>query len=203
MEARMREGREATYADVLAAPDHMVAELIDGHLHMSPRRAPPEAVAASYIGTDLIGGFGRRGGCGSGGGWWILDEPELHLGARVLVPDLAGWRRERMPTMPPTAAFTLAPDWICEVVSPSTAWLDLVHKRRIYAEEGVSHLWLVDPRRRLLEVLRLAGEHWLLVETFAGDGRVRAEPFEAAELDLSEWWLPEATPDAGDAPPGA
>ncbi|MHB8877588.1 MAG: Uma2 family endonuclease, partial [Myxococcaceae bacterium] len=131
-------------------------------------------------------------GSGGPGGWWILDEPELHLAKDILVPDLAGWSRARLPRPPaPSEPFlTLAPDWICEVLSPSTASLDRVMKKHVYAREGVSHLWFIDPLARTLEVLRLTEGRWVEVDSYAGDARVRAEPFEAVELDLSLLWLP-------------
>ena len=183
--------RVATYADLLAVPDHLVAEILDGELVVSPRPALLHANASSFIGADLLGGFGHGpgGGAGSPGGWWILDEPELHFGQHVLVPDLAGWRRERMPKIPNVAFVELVPDWCCEVLSPSTARHDRLQKMRIYAREGVRHLWLVDPLARTLEVFRLEGERWLLLATHADDERVRAEPFEAAQLEIARWWI--------------
>ena len=199
------EPRRATYEDLLAVPDHLVAEIVDGVLYASPRPAPPHALAASGLGYALMGPYhyGRGGGGGGpgGGGWWILHEPELHFtppcrrsegGAiEALVPDLAGWRRERMPRLPDTAAFPLAPDWICEVVSPSTAALDRVRKMAVYAREGVRHAWIVDPRARSLEVFRLEDERWLLAAAFEGARTVHAEPFDAEPLDLTLLWLPE------------
>ena len=122
------------------------------------------------------------------GGWWILDEPELHLGEDILVPDLAGWRRERLPTIPDQAAFTLAPDWVCEVLSPSTGMRDRAYKMPIYAREGVEHVWLVDPHLRTLEVFRRQELGWLLLAVYAEDAVVRAEPFEAVDLDLLTLW---------------
>ncbi len=118
----------------------------------------------------------------------ILDEPELHLGEDVLVPDLGGWRRERMPEVPDVAAFTLAPDWICEALSRSTAAFDRGEKVPIYARERVGHVWLVDALARTLEILRLDGGSYRLVTTFHGDAKVRAEPFDAIELDLAILW---------------
>ena len=182
--------RRATYEDVLNAPEHVVAEIIDGELYASPRPASPHAVAASAIGADLFGPFHRSPGDPAGpGGWWILDEPELHLGADVVVPDLAGWRRERLPQLANVAYFTQAPDWICEVVSPATGGLDRVRKMRIYAREQVAHAWLVDPLQQTLEVYRLEGGRWLVASTHGGDEQVRAEPFAAVELQLARWWL--------------
>lgn len=129
--------RPATYEDLLQIPDHLVAEIVDGELHTSPRPAPRHADAATGLSAALRAPFDR--GRGGPGGWRILIEPELHLGSEVLVPDAAGWRRERLPRLPETAHLTLAPDWICEVVSPSTAALDRGAKLRSYAHEGVSH----------------------------------------------------------------
>jgi Uma2 family endonuclease len=182
--------RRATYEDLLKVPDTMVAEILDGELHATPRPASPHARAASMIGGDLSGPFDRpAGGPGGPGGWWILDEPELHLGSDVVVPDIAGWRREKMPVLPNVAAFTQAPDWACEVVSPTTAGADRVRKMRIYARESVGHLWLVEPLARTLEVYRLENARWVVASTHGGSERVRAEPFEAVELELTRWWL--------------
>jgi Uma2 family endonuclease len=131
----------------------------------------------------------RSGGAGGGpGGWIVLDEPELHLHGDVLVPDLAGWRRERMPELPDAAAFELAPDWVCEVLSPSTAAVDRADKLPIYAREGVQHAWLLDPTAKTLEVLRLEGDAWRLLATWRDEAVVRAEPFDAFELDLAVLW---------------
>jgi Uma2 family endonuclease len=121
-------------------------------------------------------------------GWVILFEPELHFGQDVLVPDLAGWRYERMPVFPRTAAFTLAPDWVCEVRSPSTATLDRKGKPPVYARAGVNQLWMLDPEERTLEVLQVGGEHYEPVGTYRGNVRVRATPFDAIELDLALLW---------------
>ena len=182
--------RKATYEDLLKVPDTMVAEILDGDLYTTPRPASPHARAASGIGSVLWGAFDRPcNGPGQPGGWWILFEPELHLGADVVVPDVAGWRREKMPVLPNVAAFTQAPDWACEVVSPATAGADRVRKMRIYARESVGHLWLVDPLAKTLEAYRLEGARWVVVGTHGGSERVRAEPFEAIELDIDRWWL--------------
>ena len=183
--------RKATYQDVLRVPDHQVAELVDGELVVSPRPAPPHALASSVLGSDLVGRF-HRGGGGVPGGWWILDEPELHLGEDVLVPDLAGWRRERMPKLPRSAFFELAPDWVCEIVSPRSARHDRVSKANLYAREGVAWLWLLDPLARTLEVFRLEQGQWVRIAAHAGSERVRAAPFDAAELEIGSWWVEEA-----------
>lgn len=176
----------ATYEDLLAVPDHLVAEILDGELYTSPRPAPRHADASTGLGGALRGPFDR--GRGGPGGWRILSEPELHLGPDVIVPDLAGWRRERLPQLPAEAYFPTAPDWVCEVVSPSTAAIDRVKKLAIYARESVSHAWLVDPIAQTVEVFRLDAGRWTLVGTWAGTDLVRAEPFEALDLDLTLLW---------------
>lgn len=180
--------KRATYADLLQVPDPLVAEIVDGELYTSPRPASRHAIACSSIGMDLGGAFGRGSG-GGAGGWWIIFEPELHLGENVMVPDLAGWRRERMPSIPDVPYFTLAPDWVCEVVSPHTARLDRVRKLPAYASSGVAYCWLVDPREYTLEVFRLVNGLWTLVGAHAGKAKVKAEPFEALELDLASLWI--------------
>jgi Uma2 family endonuclease len=192
--------RRATYEDLVKVPDHLVAEILDGELYASPRPAIPHARASSALGVELGGPFDR--GRGGPGGWWILDEPELHFGEEVVVPDLAGWRRERLPQLPGSASMSLAPDWVCEVVSPSTERIDRVHKLPIYARERVRHLWLINPSTRTLEVLRLSSEGWLLVSTAEGSSRIRAEPFEAIELELPALWG-NATEEAGTPPESA
>lgn len=188
MAAKSSPPRKATYQDVLDAPPHVVAEVIGGVLHTQPRPAARHATAASVLGEEL--GLPFRRGRGGPGGWVILDEPELHLGAEpdILVPDLAGWRRERMPEVPDVAYFTLAPDWVCEVLSKLTEATDCAEKMPAYARERVGHLWLVDPGAKTLEVYRLEGPSYLVVHTWRDDARVRAEPFDAIELDLRLLW---------------
>lgn len=178
--------RAATYEDVLRAPTHLVAEIVDGDLHLSPRPGGSHANVASVLGEELGPPFRR--GRGGPGGWILLDEPELHLGAHVVVPDLAGWRRERMPHVSDAPFFTLAPDWVCEVASPSTEKLDRAHKLPMYARAGVRHAWIVSAQNRTLEALRLEGERWLLLGVFKDADRARIEPFDAIELDLSLLW---------------
>lgn len=182
--------RIATYEDVLAAPENKVAEIIEGELVLSPRPAGPHTVALSALTEELGPPFKR--GRGGPGGWIILAEPEVHLEGNVLVPDLAGWRRETMNVVrkePPY--FTIRPDWICEVLSPSTERCDRADKVRLYARTGVTSAWLVNPLQRTLEVLRLAHEtptQWTTLGVFTDDAKVRAAPFEAFELDLAVLW---------------
>jgi Uma2 family endonuclease len=184
--------RQATYEDLLIVPDILIAEIVDGELFTFPRPASPHAQVTSTVNQDL-GPFSRRpGGSGGPGGWWILFEPELHLGTDILVPDLAGWRRERMPVLKDVAYFELAPDWVCEVVSPSTARVDRLRKMPVYARERVSHLWIVHPGLQTLEVYQLEGQRWMVASSHGGAEGARAEPFEAIELDMSRWWMEEA-----------
>ncbi|MGK3986446.1 Uma2 family endonuclease [Sorangium sp. So ce136] len=186
--------RRATYADLEAVPPHKVAELVRGTLHVFPRPAPRHAWASSRLGVKLGGPFDL--GDGGPGGWTILVEPELHFPdpdapgeIDALVPDLAGWRRERMPELPETAYFALAPDWVCEVLSPSTASFDRDEKMPVYAREGVRYAWLVDPIARTLEVYVLGQERcWGPAVVHCDAAHVRVEPFDAIELDLSVLW---------------
>jgi len=192
--------RRATYQDVLDAPVHLVAEIVDGELWLSPRPAGPHTAVASALGDELGPPFRR--GRGGPGGWIILYEPELHLGPEIVVPDLAGWRRERLPRVENTAYFTLAPDWLCEVVSRSTEKLDRAKKLPIYAAYGVRNVWLVDPIQRMLEVLRLHEGRWLTLAVHCDDAKIRAEPFDALELDLADLWADLAAPPPRRGKPG-
>jgi Uma2 family endonuclease len=180
--------RRATYDDVLQAPRHMVAEVLRGVLYTQARPRTRHARSASRLGDVLGGPFDR--GSGGPGGWVILDEPEIHLGKDpdILVPDIGGWRRERMPELPDAAYLILAPDWVCEILSPSTEDIDRAEKVPIYAREGVTHVWLVDPMLRTLEILRLDGANYRIIATWRGEERVRAEPFDALELELGLLW---------------
>ena len=178
--------REATYADLEAVPPHLVAEILNGRLVTHPRPAPRHAVTAASLTDELVSPFQK--GRGGPGGWIFMTEPELHFGRDVAVPELAGWRRERMSALPETAYIETPPDWLCEVLSPSTETYDRGDKREIYARAGVKHLWLADPRVEILEVFELTGGRWLLMGTYDGDAAVRAVPFDAIEFALGQLW---------------
>jgi Uma2 family endonuclease len=178
--------RAATYEDLLQVPENLVAEIIHGQLVTHPRPAPRHAVTSSSLGIEVGGPFDK--GRGGPGGWWILDEPELHLGPQVLVPDLAGWRRERLPALPETAWFELAPDWVCEVLSPSTARVDRVEKLPIYAAAGVRHAWLIDPDLRTLEAFENHDGRWLLLAARENDNPIELPPFDAISFPLNVLW---------------
>jgi Uma2 family endonuclease len=181
-----RTDRPATYADIEALPPNTVGEIIAGVLYANPRPAMPHARASSRLGGALDGPFDR--GRGGPGGWIILDEPELHFGEDVVVPDLAGWRRERLPVVPDDPFLTLAPDSLCEVLSPSTVKVDRSQKLPLYAKVKVTSVWLLDPIAKTLEVFRLDGLTYRLVGTFTDDAKIRAEPFDAVELELGALW---------------
>jgi len=183
--------RDDVYDVYLRVPAHLRSEIVRGTLYVMSRPAPKHATTASGLGADLYGAFQR--GRGGPGGWWIIDEPELQLVPREpIVPDLAGWRVERMPELPDTACFTLVPDWVCEVLSRSTERLDRDEKLPYYAEHGVRHVWLLDPIDQRLEVHTLdpATKRWREVEIHRGEIAVRAAPFDAIELDLAALWSP-------------
>jgi Uma2 family endonuclease len=178
--------RRATYEDLFGLPENLVGEIIDGVLHTHPRPVPRHARASSSLGMEIGTPFDREKG--GPGGWWILDEPELHLGADILVPDLAGWRRECMPELPETAWFEIVPDWTCEVLSPSTLRTDRALKMPKYAHHGVCWLWLIDPDTRILEAFELHQGRWSLIATLTDDERVRVRPFDAIEFGLDALW---------------
>lgn len=192
------------YEQLLNLPEGVNGELIAGEVHASPRPRPAHALVETGLGYELTGPFGR--GKGGPGGWWIVGEPELHLGrpfARdlILIPDLAGWRKARMPLLPDAAAFTLVPDWVCEILSPSTARLDRVVKMPAYASVGVKHLWMVDVDARTLETYGLEDGRWVNLGNYSDDDAVEAPPFDAVALPLGQLWPPrpeELEPEAGE-----
>ena len=183
--------RPEVWQAYLDAPEGSVAEILGGELHVMPRPRPRHAVAAGRL-RRRLGAFDDPDQ-GEPGGWIILVEPELHLSAvdRPVVPDIAGWRRERLDDDFFTpAAVALAPDWVCEVLSDRTRAIDRVKKQRIYHRASVAHVWHVDPDARTLEVFRRETERWTLLLEAADDERVRAAPFEDIELDLARLWAP-------------
>jgi Uma2 family endonuclease len=194
----------ASYDDVRNAPDHLIAELLDDELVLSPRPAAPHARASSMLGVALgpLDPVRReRGGGDRRCGWWILDEPELHLGRHVVVPDLAGWREARWSMVPAVRFFTEVPDWICEVISPTSARRDRLQKMNLYAAQGVPHLWLVDPDERFVEVYERREQSWLRVAAHGEDERVSLPPFSELAVDLALLWSAPARPSAPAADP--
>jgi Uma2 family endonuclease len=189
MSAVLKTEHDDLYQQLCQLPPEQTGEIIAGRLYVQPRPAGPHAVSASTLGGELNGPFQR--GKGGPGGWWILDEPEVHFvrDVEVCVPDIAGWRRERLPKVPQSHRFEVVPDWICEVLSPSTAKIDRVEKMPLYARYGVAHLWLVHPLERTLEVFALRDGSWTVVGMFKDNDIVQIPPFEALALNLVDLWV--------------
>ncbi len=181
-----RRATPATYADLLELPSQVVGEILGGELYATPRPRTRHGRASWRLASSLDYPFDR--GTGGPGGWLFLAEPELHLGEAVVVPDLSGWRRDRLPAIPDVAFLTLAPDWVCEIASPSTQRLDRGMKMDLYLQEGVGHLWLLDPVERFVEVFRRHQAAWLRIGTWTGGAPARIEPFDAVDIDLGAVW---------------
>jgi Uma2 family endonuclease len=178
--------KPATYADIEALPPGVVGEILFGALVTHPRPHRRHVGAASALGAISTNAY--QFGVGGPGGWIFVAEPELRLGPHIVSPDIAGWRRERMTEPADQAYFEIAPDWLCEVISPRTEKYDKGDKRRIFATYGVTHLWLLDPRAKTLEVFRLQDESWLLTNTFVDAEDVCAPPFDAITFSLGLLW---------------
>lgn len=181
--------RRATYADIEALPENVVGEIIDGELFVMPRPRPKHANTLGNLRDELRGPFQR--GRGGPGGWWILPEPEVHLVPdEPVVPDIAGWRRARMPELPDSPKIRVGPDWVCEVLSDTTEIHDRRDKMPLYARHGVGHVWLVDPILRYLEAFWNDDGAWRRVGVgkWRDDAKVRIAPFEAVEVELSALW---------------
>jgi len=176
------------YEAIEALPEGVTGEIIHGQMHTQPRPSGPHALASSRMGMRL--GQSYDMGSGGPGGWWIIDEPEVHFqrDTEILVPDLAGWRRERMPELPTDQRFEVVPDWVCEVLSPATASKDRDVKMPVYAGYGVGHVWLVDPRNQTLETYRRDGPDWTLLAAYAGEDTVSAAPFPEARFRIADLW---------------
>jgi len=180
--------QKAGYEDLFSLPENMTGEIIEGELVAAPRPSRRHAVAASALGYQ-IGPPYHFGAGGGPGGWIILHEPEIAFGEDILVPDLAGWKEERFPEAEEQNWLSVAPDWVCEILSPNTVRIDRRQKMRIYATHKVPHAWLVDPLQMLLEVFRLEAGRWIVLGVHGESEKVRAEPFQEVELDLAALWL--------------
>jgi len=187
-----RSRRPATERDLDDLPEDVLGEILGGELIVHPRPDHPHVYVATVLTWTLFGPFGQ--GLGDPGGWVILAEPRTQLGDHLLVPDLAGWRKERF-VAPRKGPYLVTPDWVCEILSPSTARFDRVTKLPIYSQAGVGHAWVIDPVARTLEVLRRHEESWLIAAAYQSQDRVRAEPFDAIEIDLSQLWSQEEPAD--------
>jgi Uma2 family endonuclease len=179
------------YAQLVALPEHLTGEIINGRLYAQPRPTTLHALAGSALGGELYSPYHK--GRGGPGGWWILIEPEIHFirDTEVLVPDLAGWRRERMPRLPRDQRIEVPPDWVCEILSPSTARKDRVVKMPVYARYGVAYLWLIDPLAHTLEAFALDKGRWTLIGSFQEQDQVSVAPFAEITLELGGLWTDE------------
>ncbi len=179
--------KRATYDDLYNISENMVGEIIDGELYVTPRPSRTHSLTASVLGSEIVPPYYT--GRGGPGGWIILIEPEISFGENIIVPDLAGWRKERFPKKEDHNWISVAPDWICEVLSPSTFRKDKIIKMSIYAQYEVPYFWLIDPLAKTLDVLRLESGKWVIAGVYAEDDKVRAEPFQEVEIELSNLWL--------------
>lgn len=182
----VRGKRPATYADLEAVPEHLVAEIIGGELMTHPRPSPRHSGTANVVSARLTGPF--QWGEGGPGGWVFFVEPEIKFDDDLLVPDIAGWRRERLPGYPETNYFEIPPDWVCEILWGSTEKRDRSIKKQVYATGGVGYLWLIDPRLQLLQAFELRDGLWTDVGAWNTDDIVRAPPFDAVEFNLADLW---------------
>jgi Uma2 family endonuclease len=180
--------KKVTYEDLYGIPENMVGEIIDGELSVAPRPSRKHVYAESVLGGKLNPPY-QFGEAGGPGGWIILNEPELSLGEHILVPDLAGWKKERLAALSEENWISVPPDWVCEILSPGTLRLDKVRKMPIYAEHGVPYLWLIDPNAKTLDVFRLESGKWLLLASHIENDEVCCEPFQEVRIDLGDlWW---------------
>ena len=185
--------KPATYADIEALPPNLVGEIIYGALHTHPRPAPKHGIAAGQLQTEITLPFGRGSGGTGPGGWTFIVEPELHLGPHVIVPDIGGWKNERLTPFPDTPYLETPPDWLAEILSPSTQGIDRTDKLAVYAEFGVKHCWYVDPIAKTLEVFALSDGKWLIAATFKDADPVTAPPFEVHTFPLDVLWVKEGS----------
>ena len=180
--------RQATYEDLHGVPEHATGQILDGELVVTPRPSRRHVFAASALEIEVGSAF--QFGRGGPGGWVILVEPEVRMGDDIVVPDLAGWRRERFPVSEDSHSISAVPDWCCEVLSPNTVRSDRIRKMSLYGRHGVRHVWLVDPVGKTLEVFGLhESGSWVTLGLHAEDERVRAAPFQEVESCLTRLWL--------------
>ena len=183
--------RLATYQDLLDLPEDTHAEVLSGTIVTTPSPLPKHAKVQGALRSFIGKPYDDDDGFGGPGGWWIFPEVDVQLGPHDVVrPDLAGWRRKRLADPAETRPILIPPDWVCEVLSPSTATRDRVDKSQLYAAHGVAFYWLVDPDSRTLETFRLSDGHWTLSGTFHDGHVARIPPFEEVELHIGRLFLP-------------
>jgi Uma2 family endonuclease len=178
-----------TLADLDALPPGIVGEIINGVLYTMTKPRMRHQRTSTGIGGDLRVPFDL--GRGGPGGWWIVAEPGIELpNTPEISPDVAGWRRERMPEMPGDEPIRVVPDWVCEILSKTTQRHDLLVKLPYYAEVGVAHAWTVDLEARVLTAHRLESRHWVTIGTYSNETEARIVPFDAVPLNVADWWPP-------------
>lgn len=183
--------RPATWADLERLPEDVRAEILAGEILIKPRPQPSHSHAHGALLGSVMGPFSTDPG--GPGGWWILLEPDVRLGPHEIVePDIAGWRKEKVPVFFDRQPIEIAPDWSCEILSPSTARFDRAHKSELYLKSGVGHYWLVDVEARVLEAYEARGGQWLRLGAWSDGDRQRIAPFEAIESDVSRHFPPPA-----------
>ncbi|MDR3568906.1 MAG: Uma2 family endonuclease [Syntrophobacteraceae bacterium] len=188
--------KKADYEDLFTIPDNMIGEIVNGKLIATPRPSSRHSHVAAVLSGKLIPPY-RLGEGGGPGGWILLYEPEIMLGEHLLVPDLAGWKKERFPRTTQSNWISISPDWVRELLSPGTARYDRIEKMAIYALQGVLHAWLIDPNLKTVEVFELdSSNRWVNRTAFTKKGKIRAAPFEQVEIDLDYLWLEEETGEA-------
>lgn len=186
-EALKKKSFEELYEELCALPENVIGEIINGELIVSPRPAPKHANSASGL-TGILREYYQYGRNGGPGGWWILIEPQIEFPEKVVVPDIAGWKKSKMPSLPDKAYFNLAPDWVCEVLSPSTARYDRISKLQVYANNGITDYWILDPVGKVLETYSLEKGGYKVGPAFSGNDIVKTSPFSDFEFDLGDLW---------------
>jgi len=187
MTTSARAAAPATRTDLDALPENVVGEIIEGVLYSAPRPRFRHASIESVMVADLVNPFQR--GRGGPGGWWILAEPGIELPeATEIVPDMAGWRRSHLPDPLDNEPIRVVPDWVCEILSPTTRRHDQLVKRPFYARVGVPYLWIVDIEARSLSANELVEGRWLEIGLFGPGDAIRAKPFDGVELSMADWW---------------
>lgn len=189
---RPKQSFDELWDGLLDVDDGFTGEIVNGEIRTHPRPGPPHLEASAAM-SAILGGAFQFGFGGGPGGWVILAEPRIRFGEECRVPDFAGWRKERYVRPHGSRPYEVSPDWVCELLSKATAVEDRTEKLPLYAKHGVRHAWILDAIAQTLEVLRLDGDQWLLAKTFGADAKIRAEPFEAIEIDLTLLWGPRPT----------
>jgi Uma2 family endonuclease len=187
--------RLATYEDLLNYPENERVEILDGVVVAQASPLPEHSNVQLGLAAILRAAF--QYGRGGPGGWWILGDVDVRVGAHDIVrPDLVGWRQERLPSPWGKRPIDIVPDWVCEVVSPYGKTRDRIKKRQLYARHGVPYYWMIDPAG-IIETLVLEKGRWIVADAYELDAVVRIPPFDAIELQLADIFPPDESKPAG------